>query len=279
MITDVRDTDDKKITSALEFNNIVKDILENNRGVWEYVIAFGNDGVVVRDNKQELGDIVTAYQQPRGSLTTLTKHNIEGLFKERDRSLFVWEKEGNKTYRVGDKIKVEGEGEAVIERLEKDDKGKTNACIRFPKDTECVVVKDFYRDIKYSAEDEKKSDEDANDDGVLKENDVVAILASEKNRRKDGRSFYLGKILKIRRVKDYSTEFIEIQDYHSQKEDTVYTLAFGKKKGKGVGPPITGIIGRDNVLTKVKSVKGLKGKLSKDELKRIRGLIERVKGK
>ena len=47
--------------------------MENNRGVWESVIAFGNDGVVVRNNKQELGDIVTAYQQPRGSLTPMTK--------------------------------------------------------------------------------------------------------------------------------------------------------------------------------------------------------------
>ncbi len=273
VMTEVRDAQDKKITSTIAFNEIVKDILEKNRGVWEYVIAFGVEGAVVRRNTDDLDDIVTAYQA-RTNLIPLTAHNIEVFFKERDKGLFVWTKDKDK-YRVGDKLKVEGYGFAVIESLKKDKRGRTNACIKFPTEDTCIMVYDFYKDIKYSA-DEKKTgevDRDDDDDGTLRVGDVVAVLAPEKNRRKDGRSFYLGKIKRILKVKEYLKEILEIQDYHNTKEDGSYVLAFHKRKGKGVGEPILDFIEKENVLMKVKSVRGMRGKLARDELKQIRECV------
>ena len=172
---------------------------------------------------------------------------------------------------------MEGYGFAVIESLKKDKRGRTNACIKFPTEDTCIMVYDFYKDIKYSA-DEKKTgevDRDDDDDGTLRVGDVVAVLAPEKNRRKDGRSFYLGKIKRILKVKEYLKEILEIQDYHNTKEDGSYVLAFRKRKEKGVGNPVLDYIEKENVLMKVKSVRGMRGKLARDELKQIR---ERVAG-
>ena len=270
IMTQVRDAEDRKITSTLAFNNIVRDILEKNRDVWEYVIAFGVEGVVVRKNTDDLTDIVNVYNTQKIQ-TPLKKENIESFFQQRDRNLFVWTKDKDK-YVVGDKLKVEGYGFAVIESLKKDRKGKTNACIKFPKEDKCIVVRDFYKDIKYSADEKQDEGVGIDDVGeqVLKDGDVVAILAPEENRLVDGRSFYLSKIKRILKVKKYLNEVIEIQDYHNTKEDGSYVLAFRKKKGKGVGEPVLDFIGRENIMMKVKSVKGLRGKLSKEELGELR---------
>ena len=85
----------------------------------------------------------------------------------------------------------------------------------------------------------------------------------------------MGKIKRILKVKEYLKEILEIQDYHNTKEDGSYVLAFRKRKGKGVGNPVLDYIEKENVLMKVKSVRGLRGKLARDELKQIR---ERVAG-
>ena len=65
---------------------------------------------------------------------------------------------------------------------------------------------------------------------------------------------------------------VKVQFYDNKKEDGAYVLEFEKKDGKGVGKPILHAIYRDSVMSKVQSVKGMRGKLTKDELQRLRSL-------
>jgi len=86
---------------------IIKDILENNRGVWEFVVAFGVEGV--------------------------------------------------------------------------DKRGRTNACIKFPKEDTCIMV--YMISTKTPSIVPMKSiSVNDDDDGTLQVGDVVAVLAPEENR-------------------------------------------------------------------------------------------------
>ena len=65
---------------------------------------------------------------------------------------------------------------------------------------------------------------------------------------------------------------VKVQFYDNKKEDGAYVLEFEKKDGKGVGKPILHAVYRDSVMSKVHTVKGARGKLTKEELQRLRSL-------
>ncbi len=254
-----------------KFNRLIVDILDKNRNAWEYVIAFGKDGVLVKKNDEQLDEIQDAYV--RVNLPKITDKNVKEFFKDRDETFFVWTSE-NKVVKVGDEINVEGEGEAVVESLKKETNGSTTACIKFPDEETCTTVNDFYNDIEFSDEVKEQTPEPTQDlYDNYKVGDVIAILAPKRTRRGRGRSFYLAKIHKFyteRSKKKYA--MVKVQFYDNKKEDGAYVLEFEKKDGKGVGKPILHAVYRDSVMSKVQTVKGMRGKLTKDELQRLRGL-------
>jgi len=251
-----------------KFNRLIVDILDKNRNAWEYVIAFGKEGVMVKKNDEQLDEIQDAYV--RVNLPKITDKNVKDFFKDRDETFFVWTSE-NKVVKVGDEINVEGEGKAVVESLKKETNGSTTACIKFPDEETCTTVNDFYNDIEFS--DEVKGQTPGPTQDNYKVGDVIAILAPKRTRRGRGRSFYLAKIHKFyteRSKKKYA--MVKVQFYDNKKEDGAYVLEFEKKDGKGVGKPILHAVYRDSVMSKVQTVKGMRGKLTKDELQRLRGL-------
>ena len=98
----------------------------------------------------------------------------------------------------------------------------------------------------------------------LKVGDTVALLSSPSS----SRPFYLARILKV------TNSTIEIHWYHNTKVDGTYTLEYEKKKGRGVGAPSIGRVYKTRVLDTVLSVTGVRGRLEKEELKRLLGLVK-----
>ena len=98
----------------------------------------------------------------------------------------------------------------------------------------------------------------------LKVGDTVALLSS----RSSSRPFYLGRILKV------TNSTIEVHWYHNTKFDGTYTLEYARKKGRGVGAPSIGRVYKTRVLDTVLSVTGVRGRLEKEELKRLLALVK-----
>jgi hypothetical protein len=87
------------------------------------------------------------------------------------------------------------------------------------------------------------------------------------------RPFYLAKVLKV------NSKTIKVHWYNNKKVDGTYTLEYGKKKGKGVGKPKTATLYRTTIVDTVASVKGLRGRIEREELTRILALVKQARRK
>ena len=83
----------------------------------------------------------------------------------------------------------------------------------------------------------------------------------------------MGKVLHV------TTHTVKIHWYHNKKVDGTYTLEYGKKKGKGVGPASVATIYKTKVIDTVASVAGQRGRIQSGELNRILALVKQMRKK
>ena len=96
---------------------------------------------------------------------------------------------------------------------------------------------------------------------------TVAILP----RQQSSRPFYLGKVTHV------TTHTVRIHWYHNTRVDGTYTLEYGKKSGKGLGPAAIGSVYRTRIIDTVASVTGTRGRIQSGELNRILALVKQMR--
>ena len=106
-------------SSKKYFNEVLMSVLGANRDKWEYVVAFGEEGVMVKDNTDNsLDELVLAYT--RDDLQEINPESVKKFFKDRDRSFITWTKDKGYVYKTGDEIRVEGYGWLQLKKVKKD---------------------------------------------------------------------------------------------------------------------------------------------------------------
>jgi hypothetical protein len=99
--------------------------------------------------------------------------------------------------------------------------------------------------------------------------DVVAVLATEKDR-----PFNLARVVAVLPDK------LRVHWYGSKRLDSTYTLEYGLKKGKGVGPPNEAMIWKETVVDSVTSMQNKKSsKIEKTERERLVALASQARKK